>query len=367
MSCFRSRFRFISIIAVVTMWTAWSVSTAHGRDGIARGTTSHGCPDLVELIEEVTPVVVNISIERHMLQNSSTEPPPLFRPRPGRPGTAAEKNDRYQVDSLGSGFVYDDKGHVITNAHVVEGATQILVKLYSGKVCPATVVAQHPKVDLALLKIDPPHHLRKARIGNSSDVKVGQWVLAVGNPFGLSKTVTFGIVSGKGRFIGLGPDDDFIQTDASINPGNSGGPLFDMDGRVIGVNTAIIASGKGIGFSIPSNYVHELVRSREDMKRPQRGWLGVYVEDMTKEQARELGLVEPRGTYVDEVLRSTPASEAGLRKGDLILEAQNKPVRNGRHLSAIVAGSKPGDLLTIGILRKGRNRSLDVVIGKAPE
>ena len=193
-----------------------------------------------------------------MLQSSSTEPPPLFRT--GRTWTEdrSKGRDRYQLDSLASGFICDGEGHIVTNAHVVEGATKILVTLWDGAACSATVVAEHPKVDLALLKIDPPHALQKASVGDSGKVEVGEWVLAVGNPFGLGSSVTAGIVSGKGRFLGLGPDDDFIQTDASINPGNSGGPLFNMDGEVIGVNTAIIASGKGIGFSIPSNYVAEL-------------------------------------------------------------------------------------------------------------
>ncbi len=341
----------------------WSYSSS-GRLGTLQG---GGCPDLVDLIEELTPVVVNISIERHLLQHSSTEPPPLFRKGQAWRNNPTGEKDRFQLDSLGSGFVYDRAGHIITNSHVVEGATKILVTLASGKICPANVVALHSKADLALLKIDPPHELKSARLGDSASVRVGEWVLAVGNPFGLGRTVTVGIVSGKGRFIGLGPDDDFIQTDASINPGNSGGPLFNMAGEVIGINTAIIASGKGIGFSIPSNYARELVQAPGEMRRPFRGWLGIYVEDMTSDQARQLGLAEPRGTYVDEVLGSTPAFTAGLRTGDLILEADGNPIRNGRHLSRVVSSAKPGDLIHLTILRQGRSKGLDVIIGKAPE
>ncbi len=326
-----------------------------------------GCPDLIDLIKDLTPVVVNISIERHMLQNSSTEPPPLFRSRPGYFDERGKGRDRFQTDSLGSGFFCDTAGHIVTNGHVVEGASKILVTLSTGSVESAKVVAVHPKVDLALLKINPPFSLQKAKIGDSSKIQVGEWVLAVGNPFGLGRTVTVGIVSGKGRFIGLGPDDNFIQTDASINPGNSGGPLFNMGGEVIGVNTAIIASGKGIGFSIPVNYVTELMRSPMNAENIFRGWLGIYVEDVSADQARQLGLGTPRGTFVDEVLNSTPAYNAGLRKGDLILDADGKAIRDGRHLSRLVAGAKPGDLIRMKVMRGKQTHTIDVVIGKSPE
>ena len=230
---------------------------AFGQSAVRR--VAHGgCPDLIDLIKELKPAVVNISIERHILQNSSASLPPLFRTRPGRIDNRTEGGDRFQTDSLGSGFFCDSDGHIVTNAHVVEGAAKILVTLSSGKVVLAKTVAVHPDVDLALLKIKPPYRLEKVQLGDSSKVQVGEWVLAVGNPFGLGRSVTVGIVSGKGRFLGLGPHDNFIQTDASINPGNSGGPLFNMAGEVVGVNTAIIAAGRGIGFSIPSNYIKEL-------------------------------------------------------------------------------------------------------------
>ncbi len=342
---------------------------AHAGDEAARKTQPPpgGCPDLIDLIKQLTPVVVNISIERHVLQNSSTEPPPLFRSRPGYFDEHAKGRDRFQADSLGSGFFCDTAGHIVTNSHVVEGAGKILVTLSTGQVESAKVVAVHPKVDLALLKINPPYSLQKAKLGDSSKVQVGEWVLAVGNPFGLGRTVTVGIVSGKGRFIGLGPDDNFIQTDASINPGNSGGPLFNMAGEVIGVNTAIIASGKGIGFSIPVNYVAELMRAPMNAESIFRGWLGIYVEDVTEEQARRHGLGMPRGTLVDEVLNSTPAYNAGLRKGDLIVDADGRAVRDGRHLSRLVAAAKPGDRIRMTIIRGKQARTVDVRIGKSPE
>ncbi|MEW6351259.1 MAG: trypsin-like peptidase domain-containing protein [Thermodesulfobacteriota bacterium] len=357
---------FLCIIALALVPGARAEQVLNPERPLPRG----GCPDLVELIKQLTPIVVSISVERHMLQNSSSEPPPLFRS--GRAWSEERGRGRApsQHDGIGSGFICDADGHIVTNGHVVEGAAKILVTLASGKVVYAKSVAVHPKVDLALLKIDPPYGLHTARIGNSEGVEVGEWVLAVGNPFGLGRTVTFGIVSGKGRFLGLGNDasfDNFIQTDASINPGNSGGPLFNMVGEVIGVNTAIIAAGKGIGFAIPSNYLKELIRASPTMAKPARGWLGVYVQDQTKGEDETKEEETPEGTFVDEVLESTPAYNAGLRKGDLIIDANGKPISNGRDLSRIVARSKPGDLLRMVVRRGTKTRSVDVVVGKAPE
>ena len=279
-----------------------------------------------------------------------------------------EPGDKDQSDSLGSGFFCDSAGYIVTNAHVAEGASKILVTLSTGKVMNAKVIAVHPKVDLALLRITPPYPLQKARLGDSSKLQVGEWVLAMGNPFGFGSTVTVGIVSGKGRFLGLGPDDNFIQTDASINPGNSGGPLFNMAGEVIGVNTAVIASGKGIGFAIPSDYVTELMRTPANQEDGSvRGWLGIYVQDVTEQQAKQLGMTQPRGTFVDEVLSPAPAYDAGLKKGDLIVDADGKPIRDGRHLSRVVAESKPGDVIKMKIQRGKKTQTVEVVVGKSPE
>lgn len=333
-------------------------------------TTAHvrgDCPDFIELFKELNPMVVNISIERHMVQNSSAEPPPLFRSAPGRLENRLKGRDRPQSDSVGSGFFCDSEGHIVTSAHVVDGATKILVVLTSGKTVAARVVAVHPKVDLALLKITPPYAVPEARLGDSSAIQVGEWVLTIGNPYGLGSTLTKGIVSAKGRFLGLGPDDDFIQTDAPINPGNSGGPLFNLAGEVIGVNTAVIGEGKGIGFAIPSNYVAELISIPTGSDSVSRGWLGIYVEDVTAQQAAKMGLDPATGTFVDEVLRATPAYEAGLRKGDLILDAGGKTVHDGKHLSQIIAEAKPGDVLKMTIVRESRTRTVDVVVGKSPE
>jgi serine protease Do len=363
----RCRLRICLLIPTVfsaLIAPSWGDEAAIRHDNPRHG----GCPDFIELIRDITPVVVNISVERQQVQNSSASPPPLFRLHPRYFDDRARPREGASSDSLGSGFFADTLGHIVTNAHVAEGASKILVTLSTGKVLDAKVIAVHPKVDLALLKITPPYSLQKALLGDSSKLQVGEWVLAMGNPFGLGSTVTVGIVSGKGRFLGLGPDDNFIQTDASINPGNSGGPLFNMAGEVIGVNTAVIASGKGIGFAIPSDYVGELMRTPANQEGgTARGWLGIYVEDVTEQQAKQLGMNQPRGTFVDEVLGSAPAYNAGLRKGDLIIDADGKQIRDGRHLSRIVAESKPGDVIKVKIQRGKKTQIVDVTIGKSPE
>ena len=261
-----------------------------------------GCPDLVDLIKKLSPSVVSIAVERKEIPGRSSGSTWPMREDAASIGDKGKNKDPLLSDSIGSGFFCDREGHIVTNAHVVDSAEKIQVTLSTGKVLPARVVAVHPRVDLALVKVDPEFEAQEAKIGDSSKVEVGQWVLAVGNPFGLGRTVTVGIVSGKGRFLGLGPDDNFIQTDASINPGNSGGPLFNMIGEVIGINTAIIASGKGIGFSIPCNYVRELLEQKPGHRNKTSGWLGVYVDDVDEIKAKSLGLSSPDGVMVGDVL-----------------------------------------------------------------
>ncbi len=357
--CSRAIVFIIAFVALCVPDSLEAASTPVGSD--------RRCPDFIELIKELTPSVVTIAIQRHLLQSES--------PAVSRTVTLGEAlsdlNDLVkgpvQSDTLGSGFICDDAGLIVTNAHVVEGAGKILVTLATGKVLQAKVVSLHPKVDLALIKVAPPHELKKARIGDSSRVQVGEWVLAIGNPFGLGRTVTVGIVSGKGRFLGLGAEDDFIQTDASINPGNSGGPLFNAAGEVIGVNTAMIASGKGIGFSIPSNYIHELLHTSRTDALTTRGWLGLYVADLDETAAKELGLEGAGCPVVDEVIPDAPAHRAGIRKGDIILKVEGEPASNGRQLSKVVGASKPGDTIRLTILRAKQTYDLSVVLGKSQD
>jgi serine protease Do len=324
------------------------------------------CPDFIDLIKDLSPSVVTISIERSVMEGASSSYSSIQQSQQKTQEQHILPRGITQSETLGSGFICDESGLIVTNGHVVEGAGKILVTLSTGKVVPGKVLSAHPRVDLALIKIAPPHELKKANIGDSRQVQVGEWVLAVGNPFGLGRTVTVGIVSGKGRFVGLGPDDDLIQTDASINPGNSGGPLFNLAGEVIGVNTAIIASGKGIGFSIPSNHVFELLTRMPESHAYGKGWLGLYVEDWTQERTRLSGVGEETLTVVDEVLDSAPAYQGGLRKGDVIVTVGGIPVRDADHLSRILGASKPGEKIRIGIIRENKPHEFDVLLGHSP-
>ncbi len=354
--------KIIAILLLTFFGNAGDVTAAPGG-GSDRG----GCPDFIELIKELAPSVVTISIERHLLQSESPEFSRMVARREASSDLNELSKGKLQSDTLGSGFICDESGLIVTNAHVVEGAEKILVTLHTGKTLLAKVVAFHPKTDLAMIKIVPPHELRKAKIGDSSKIQVGEWVLAVGNPFGLGRTVTVGIVSGKGRFLGLGPDDDFIQTDASINPGNSGGPLFNTAGEVVGVNTAMIASGKGIGFSIPSNYIHELIHNTVKDAFVDRGWLGLYVADLDQTTLKKLGLEGPSHPVVDEIVPNAPAHMAGLQKGDIILKVGNQPATSGRQLSKIVSAAKPGDILPLTVFRDSKSYELSIVLGKSPD
>ncbi|MCX5872673.1 MAG: trypsin-like peptidase domain-containing protein [Deltaproteobacteria bacterium] len=358
----------LSVALLALLVLNYSLVTVYaGEDPVNRSSLQRGCPDLIDLIKKLSPSVVSITVERNEAPSSVSNPPPLIQNGLANVRDKEKIKDLLQTDSIGSGFFCDSAGHIVTNAHVVDSAEKIQVTMTTGKALPAKVVGVHPKVDLALIKIDPGFDVTGAKIGDSSGIEVGEWVLAVGNPFGLGRTVTVGIVSGKGRFLGLGPDDNFIQTDASINPGNSGGPLFNMVGEVIGVNTAIIASGKGIGFSIPSNYIQELLEQKPEHVDSASGWLGVYVDDIDEPMARSLGLSSPKGVLVDEVLGATPAFLAGIRKGDLILSADGKSILDRKHLSSIVAGKKPGNIIRMVVLREKKSRNVDVIMGKAPE
>lgn len=358
----RVKFGFLSFLMLMATFVQ---STIAGQENIV-GQHRNGCPDLIDLIKDLTPSVVSISIERNHPQKTSRKPQADPVQRPQLPNGTGFVNT-FETDTIGSGVFYDNNGHIVTNAHVVEGAQKIFVTLATGKVLDAVVVASHPRVDLALLKVDPPLGVRAASLGRSDDVQVGEWVLAMGNPFGLGRTVTVGIVSGKGRFLGFGPDDNFIQTDASINPGNSGGPLFNMAGEVIGINTAIISTGKGIGFSIPSSFIRELAQVSRKSFEKSHGWLGVYVDDAAESRQQSGGLETPRGAMVDEVMTSTPAHKAGLKSGDIIISADETPIKNSRDLSLIVSRVKPGKVLRMIVLRENKRHDLNVVMGTPPE
>lgn len=282
---------------------------------------------------------------------------------PGPKGPQRE----FKQQSLGSGFILDREGHVVTNNHVVENAVKIKVKLADGKEFEAQVVGRDPNTDLALIKIKGSNGLTPLPTGDSDKLRVGSWVLAIGSPFGLEQTVTSGIVSAKGRVIGAGPYDDFIQTDASINPGNSGGPLLNMKGEVVGINTAIFSRGGGnvgVGFAIPVNMANGIIAQLKDAGEVTRGWLGVGIQNLTPELAEYYGAEDNQGALVTQVFDGDPADRAGIRKGDIITAVDGKKIATSRELSQEVANSRVGEKVSVSVLRDGRERSVEVELTK---
>jgi serine protease Do len=270
----------------------------------------------------------------------------------------------FKQPSLGSGFIIDKHGYVVTNNHVIEDADQIKVKLDDDNEFDAEVVGRDPNTDLALLKIESEKELPFLAMGDSDALKIGQWVVAIGSPFGLERTVTAGIVSAKGRVIGSGPYDDFIQTDASINPGNSGGPLLNMKGEVVGINTAIIASGSGIGFAIPVNLAEGIIAQLKSKGEVTRGWLGVAIQDLTTEMAEYYGLKDRKGVLVADVFEGDPAQKAGIQAKDIILEVNDMKIETSRQLTSMIAGLKVGTTAKIKVFRDGKDKTYEVVLAK---
>lgn len=272
-----------------------------------------------------------------------------------------------KTHALGSGFVISDEGLILTNNHVIEKATEIKVKLQNGKEYDAKVIGRDPKTDLALIQAKPDADFPKpVRLGDSDAIRVGDWVMAVGNPFGLGHTVTTGIISAKGRIIGAGPYDDFLQTDAAINLGNSGGPLFDMKGNVVGINTAIIARGQGIGFAIPVNMAKNLLPQLKSGKVI-RGWLGVMIQNITPELAESFGLKETKGVLISDVVRDSPAEKAGIKRGDIVIRFDQKEVENAHVFSRLVAATPPDTKVAIDIVRDRNEKTVKLKIGTMPQ
>jgi len=270
--------------------------------------------------------------------------------------------------SLGSGFIIDKDGYIITNNHVVEGADEIKVKLADGREFKAKVIGRDPKTDLALIKITTLFkNLPVLPLGDSDKIRVGDWVLAIGNPFGLEHTVTQGIISATGRVIGSGPYDNFLQTDAPINPGNSGGPLINLKGEVIGINSAIIASGQGIGFAIPSNMAKSVVSQLKEKGKVVRGWIGVSVQTVTPEIAQSFGLKEPKGALVGGVVNESPAGKAGIKRGDVIIAFNGTDIKQMSDLPRLVAETPVGKTVDIKVIRDGKEVDLKITVAELTE
>jgi serine protease Do len=266
--------------------------------------------------------------------------------------------------SLGSGFIVDKEGYILTNNHVVDGADDIRVTLLDGRSYAAEVRGRDPKTDIALIRIKPENGLPVATLGDSDALQVGEWVVAIGNPFGFGHTVTAGVVSAKDRTIGAGPYDAFIQTDASINPGNSGGPLFNARGEVVGINSAIIASGQGIGFAIPINMAKSIMEQLREKGSVTRGWLGVQIQALTPELRETLKLSAEGGALVAGVIKGDPADKAGVKSGDVIVEFDGRAVRSDRELVSAVGNTPVGRKVSLKVLRDGKDLSFEIKIAR---
>lgn len=309
----------------------------------------------VELANKVKPAVVNIS------------PPPSFVP----PSPSPEEGPGEKPPELpgsGSGVIIDKSGYILTNNHVVGEAAEVEVRLSDKSRFIGKVVGKDPDTDVAVVKVDTDHDLPSVPIGDSGKMKVGQWVIAVGNPFGLDRTVTLGVVSGIGREnINLSRYEDFIQTDASINPGNSGGPLFNIHGEVIGINTAIINFAQGIGFAIPSNMAKDVMAQLVEKGKVVRGWLGIGIQQLTPELAAKFGVKETEGVLVSEVFEGHPAQKAGIIPGDVILKVEGRLVDTPAALARAIAGIPPGKKVEIEVVRDGKRKMIPVEITERKE
>jgi serine protease Do len=332
-----------------------------------------GLPSIADLVEGLKSSVVNIQVSKKV--QAPHGPMPFFRGPQGQKDPFRDFFERFFGDQvprefeqkgLGSGVIITKDGYILTNNHVVEDADEIQVKLSDKEKYTGKVVGRDANTDLALVKIEPPRDLPAAVLGDSDRLRVGDWVIAIGSPFGLEHTVTTGIVSAKGRVIGSGPYDDFIQTDASINPGNSGGPLFNLRGEVVGINTAIVSSGQGIGFAIPVNMAKEELPQLREKGKVTRGWLGVQIQAWEPGLAQKFGLKEERGALVGRVMEGEPAEKAGIQKGDVILEVEGHAVKDTRDLLNTIARLQPGQTAKVLVFRDGKEKTLTVNLGERP-
>lgn len=331
-------------------------------------------PNVADLADKLLPAVVEISVESKVAGGATVEMPQLpddspfkdffddfFKKRQG------EDNGERTVNSMGSGFIVDASGVVVTNNHVVEGAQSIQIRMQDGTTLKAELKGRDPKTDLAVLTVKPDKPLPTVSFGDSDHLRIGEWVMAIGNPFGLGGSVSLGIVSARNRDINAGPYDDFIQTDAAINKGNSGGPLFNMEGQVVGINTAIFSptgGSVGIGFSVPANTARTVVDQLAKYGETRRGWFGVKVQSVTDDIAENMGLGKPRGALVADVVEGSPGKSAGVEAGDVIVEFDGKPIREMKELTRTVADTEIGKQVTVKVIRKGKEVELKVAIGR---
>jgi len=319
--------------------------------------------------DRVTPSVVNVSTVGKKVALPSGEDPERFKEFFGEEFYERyfKRRPREEARASGSGVIVDPNGYILTNYHVIENAQEIIVRLSDARKFTATLVGSDPKTDLAVLKVETSAPLPAAELGDSDNLRVGQWAIAIGNPFGLDRTVTVGIISATARTrVGVAAYENFIQTDASINPGNSGGPLLNLDGRVIGVNTAIVASGQGIGFSIPINMAKDVMRQLMTRGRVVRGWLGIVIQDVSDELAQSFGVREREGVLLADVMKGGPGEAGGLRAGDIIVEFAGTPIKEVPDLQRRVAAIAPGEAVGVKVLRESAPVTLKIAVGEMP-
>jgi serine protease Do len=346
-------------------------ATRSGPDAVAAPTAEQMQRAFAEVAERVRPAVVNIATS-HFLRRQR---PPGVDPFSGNP-TFKEYYDRYfgqiplterERAGVGSGVIIDPQGHILTNLHVIKGADEITVRLHTKKELRGKIVGTDARTDLAVIRITEADGPTPAPLGDSDRLRVGEWAIAIGSPFGLEQTVTVGVISATGRSeVGIVPYENFIQTDASINPGNSGGPLLNFRGEIIGINTAIVSTGQGIGFAIPINVAQRVASQLIGKGRVVRGWLGVSLQPLTPDLAKALGASSAKGTVVARVLPGGPAEKAGLAPNDLILRFGDVAVEDLQHLQRLVLDATVDRPVTLRILRGGKEQSVTVTIAEAP-
>ncbi|MBT5029040.1 MAG: DegQ family serine endoprotease [Nitrospinaceae bacterium] len=381
---FAHRARLTALVFMFLLTLGWVVSPK-SLFALSSRTQPLASNIFVEIAKKQNPAVVNVSTKAKAEAVHKNFPVP--RPGPGQdrsPDPFRDFYDRFFKErpnqqqqqpkrGMGSGFVIDKEGHILTNYHVIEGAEEIVVLLDangSEKEYTATLVGSDPKTDIALIKINreagDEREFPFLKLGSSENLEVGEWVVAIGNPFGLSHTVTVGVVSALGRSIGAGPYDEFIQTDASINPGNSGGPLINIEGDVIGINTAIISGNTGgnvgIGFAIPINIAKGILKDLKERGTVTRGWLGVMIQKITPELAKSFGLNQSEGALVGDVIPDGPAFKGGVKRGDVITRFNDQPVKDMEDLPKIVAATRPNSVVDVEVIRDGNKKTLRVSI-----
>ncbi len=365
--------RGVAILALVAL-LALASSAAAAQDG--RSALQSLQDAFVQVAQSVKPAVVNVSTTQRPRQQEGRRPPqvpPFFR-GPFRDFFGEDFFERFfgeqpqrQRRSLGSGVIVDKRGYILTNNHVIEQADQIEVRFSDKRKFVATVVGKDPKTDLAVIKIDGPGDLPVAKLGDSSKIRIGEWAIAIGSPFGLDQTVTVGVISAVGRSdVGITTYEDFIQTDASINPGNSGGPLVNLNGEVIGINTAIVATGQGIGFAIPIAMAREIKDRLIAQGKVVRGWLGVGIQELTDELASQFGVKPEDGVLVGNVMKDSPAERGGLKTGDIVQEFNGTKISNVRQLQREVAQSPVGSQARMKVLREKQPVLVTIVLGEQP-